>query len=105
MPVFMVAGVLQGIGSGVMLPALGTIVVTLCPADRKGAANGTLFSAVDLGIGAGALVWGVLAGFTGYGGVFLACAGCIVMAALVYWLTLRGQIQVYTQAHPGMEKI
>lgn len=105
MPMFMAAGALLGIGSGVMLPSLGTIVVTVCPPDRKGTANGTLFSAVDLGIGTGALLWGALAGFMGYAGVFLACGGCIVMGALVYWFWLRGQIRDFAQAHPDAEQL
>ncbi|MCH1624294.1 MFS transporter [Fredinandcohnia quinoae] len=58
-----VAGMLFGIGFGSLLPTLQSWTLSLTPANRRGVANGMFYSAIDLGIGLGGLVFGVLAQF------------------------------------------
>jgi MFS family permease len=57
---FMISAVIIGLGNGIIMPTLQAMVNNLVPAERRGAANSTYFSAVDLGIGAGMILMGIL---------------------------------------------
>lgn len=56
-----------GAGFGSVQPALQAWTINRVPANRRGAANATFFSAFDLGIGLGAVILGLLARVTTYG--------------------------------------
>ena len=55
------------------MAATQTLAVLRAPSDRVGAANATYSSCFDLGLGLGALLFGFVAEFTGYGMMFLIC--------------------------------
>lgn len=82
---FMIAGFLLGLGSGVVFPAFQAMVNNLVPAQRRGAANSTLFSGLDLGIGLGMLITGFLSHAIGLPHTYLLYAGLNVIA-LVFFL-------------------
>ena len=86
------AGILYGLGLGLVQPALAAIVVSLCPQNRRGVANATFFSTMDLGIAVGATLLGIVAETSGYASIFMVCAGCVVLSGLAYWFFLRKQI-------------
>ena len=46
---FLVAAVFFAIGYGTILPSLNAIVISLCAPHKRGAANSTFFSSLDLG--------------------------------------------------------
>ncbi len=92
---FLVAGTLYGFGLGLVQPALATIVVSLCPEHRRGVANATFFSTMDLGIAIGAALWGIVAEISGFATIFLASAICIVFSGMAYWFFLRKQILLF----------
>lgn len=50
LPVFILGGILAGLGTGTVQPILNAITIKLCPPDKKGAANATYFSACDFGM-------------------------------------------------------
>lgn len=68
--VFLVAAVLFGLGYGAVQPTLNAIVISKCSPSRRGAANATFFAALDLGIGVGAILWGVVSGAWGYPSIY-----------------------------------
>jgi predicted MFS family arabinose efflux permease len=77
---------LLGLGQGVATPSLQTMAVNLVPAERRGAANGTLFSAFDMGIGFGSYALGALGQSSGsYGTMYFAAAGAVLIAALLFF--------------------
>jgi MFS family permease len=82
---FMGAGFLLGIGSGIVFPTFQAMVNNLVPPQRRGAANSTLFSGLDLGIGLGMLVTGYLAQSIGLPLTYLVYGG-LNLLALVYFL-------------------
>jgi len=82
---FMVAGFLLGLGSGVVFPAFQAMVNNLVPPSRRGAANSTLFSGLDLGIGLGMLITGYLAHVIGLPHTYLIY-GALNLIALFYFL-------------------
>lgn len=89
---FLIAGVLYGLGYGSTQPTLNAIMVKLCPVERRGAANATFFSTMDIGIGLGAVMWGVVSQKAGFSCVYLASAVCVMLAFIGYVFTLRNQL-------------
>jgi len=84
---FLLAGFLLGLGLTSLVLALQTMAVNVVPPARRGAANATLFSAVDLGIGFGSYVLGVAADAAGsYAGMFLIAAGLLLLPAAMFFL-------------------
>lgn len=82
---FMFAGFLLGLGSGVVFPSFQAMVNNLVPPQRRGAANSTLFSGLDLGIGLGMLITGYLAHLIGLPLTYLIFGGLNILA-LVYFI-------------------
>ncbi len=87
---FIVSSILLGIGFGASQPSLQALTIMLAPPERRGAANATFFSAFDLGIGAGAILLGLLSGWVGYGMMYLISSLAGVIAIFLYWVLLGG---------------
>ena len=81
---FMTAGFLLGLGSGVVFPTFQAMVNNLVPPQRRGAANSTLFSGLDLGIGLGMLITGFLAHAIGLPHTYLIYGALNVIALLFF---------------------
>ena len=81
---FLLAGVLFGLGFGTIHPSMQAMAVQFVPPHRRGAANGTFFSAFDLGIGAGAIVWGAVSQAFDYNTMYLLAAGPGILALVAY---------------------
>lgn len=82
----LVAAVLCGVGAGTLLASGQVIAVASVPAERIGVATSTYFLLLDTGVGLGPLALGALVAVSGFGGMYLALAGVMVLAAAVYHL-------------------
>lgn len=91
--VFLLAGIIYGVGFGAVQPSLQAMVVQNIPPNRRGAANGTFFSAFDLGIGAGSLIWGAVSQAVGYSQMYLWAAIPAILGLLAYHLYGRQRLQ------------
>lgn len=80
----MVSAVFFGAGFGSMHSALQAWTINRVPANRRGVANGTYFSAFDLGIGAGSMLLGTLAKLTSYAMIYRSTAVLMVICLAVY---------------------
>ncbi len=84
-----IAALCYGAGFGAVQPSLMAWTINRVPPHRRGAANGTYFSAFDLGIGAGAMLLGTVAQLTSYSMMYrlslLLVAGFLV-TYLIYLL-------------------
>lgn len=89
---FLLAAILNGLGSGVLFPVFNSLVVGFCPIDRKGAANATYYVGIDIGIGGGSVIGGVISQRSGYASLYILSAVCVAVAWLVYYFTIRKQI-------------
>lgn len=89
LPYFLIAAIFYAIGFGSVQPTLNTIVISLCAPSKRGAANATFFSSMDLGIGLGAFVWGIVSQTYGYTAIYFGCAGFMVVAIVAYLILFK----------------
>jgi MFS family permease len=83
---FLAAGFLLGIGNGMLFPTFQAIVNNLAGPKRRGAANSTLFTAVDLGIGIGMVGAGVLSDFYSMQTMYAVAGGFALFSILPFLL-------------------
>ncbi|KOF02117.1 MFS transporter [Roseivirga seohaensis] len=86
---FMMCGVLVGMGNGLIMPTVQTMALNIVPIERRGAANATFFSAVDLGIGAGSIALGYVAEYYGIDTMFFICGLILLLPLAFYFLFVR----------------
>ena len=82
----LIAAAVSGLGGGAVTPLINIIVIRLCTPERRGVAMGTMNAAMDIGVGLGALVWGIMIDRTGFQAVYFASAAIIAVAAATYML-------------------
>ena len=81
---FSLAAIILGAGNGMVWPTLQTMIINMVEPHRRGVANSTYMSALDLGIGGGSIVLGWLAGFTSISIMYLLC-GLLTIVPLLYF--------------------
>lgn len=81
---FAVAGVLLGLGFGTQLAALQAAAIRLTSPARVGVAVSTYFFMLDLGLGVGPLLAGLLATVVGLGPMFALLGGVVAAGAVLY---------------------
>lgn len=82
--VLFLAASLYGLGFGTVQPALQAWAVNKAPDNRKGMANATFFSFFDLGVGMGAITFGLIASLTDYRFIYLASAVSLLCSISLY---------------------
>lgn len=92
LPMFLLVGVVYGIGFGTVQPILNALVISLSPPERRGAANATFAVAMDLGIGLGAVALGFLAQKTNYATMYGSSAIFALLALVMYYVFLRRKL-------------
>jgi MFS family permease len=89
-PFFLTAAFITGIGNGIVMPTINTMVINMVPASKRGVANATFFSSIDIGIGLGAILLGYLADSFGLANMFIICAlGLLFPMAYFYIFALK----------------
>ncbi len=86
---FIAVSLLLGMGFGIVGPAVQSMIVELVPASRRGTANSTYFTALDMGSGLGMLVGGSIASLWGYHGLYGVGVGLSILALILYLLCVR----------------
>ncbi len=84
----------MGIGNGLLFPTFQAMANNMIRPDRRGAANSTLFTGLDLGIGTGMILTGLLSGMIGLSSAYFLYS-ILNLAALVLFLTFS--IKHYTR--------
>ena len=82
---FYLAAVILGFGNGVVFPTFQTMTNNMVAAGRRGAASSTLFIAVDIGMGLGMILVGLVSQYFSTSTAFLVCSG-ICAAGLMLFL-------------------
>ncbi len=78
-----IAAILFGAGYGTITPSLQTWAVQKVSAEKSGAANATFFSSFDIGVGASALLLGILANWIDLAVIFRVASICFIAVALL----------------------
>lgn len=84
-----IAGILYGLGFGMVQPALQAWSVKKAPVNRRGMANATFFSFFDLGVGIGAIAFGQIAFLFGYSSIYVLCAISVFTSMIIYFIMLK----------------
>lgn len=84
LPVMIIAGVLLGFGSGPSMAIINIIGMKLAPANRRGAANATLYVAMDIGIASGSVLLGFVSASFGFTVTFIIAAIMIVIVLILF---------------------
>ncbi|MCC5920365.1 MAG: MFS transporter [Cyclobacteriaceae bacterium] len=82
---YLIAGFIIGVGNGIIMPVIQTMVINLVPADRRGVANGTFFSSIDLGIGIGSVILGYTSSVLGLANMFIVSAAFLFVSAILFF--------------------
>lgn len=83
---FIASSILMGVGFGIVHPTAMAMAINRVEPFRRGAANGTIFSAFDLGIGLGSILLGALSRMIGLDNMYLVCALIIVVPAILFYM-------------------
>lgn len=81
---FYISALVIGFGIGVVFPTFQTIVNNLATDRNRGAANSTLYTALDLGMGFGMIVSGLIAQYFSISTLFMICS-VVCVAGLVFF--------------------
>src|SRR5690625_3498334 len=83
--VFLLGAVFIGLGYGNFQSCSQALAIKLTPLNRMGLANSTYFIFLDIALGLGPLVLGLLISIIGFRGMYLSLAGVIVGSLFVYY--------------------
>jgi len=100
LPVFILAGLVYGIGFGAVMPPTQALSVLNVRPDRRGAATATYFLFLDLGLGMGSVLWGFVAQALSYDIMYLLVIIPSIFALLPYLLFAR-QAKVKQEVNIG----
>lgn len=82
--VMLVAAALMGYGAGTVQSSALALAVRMAPPEKLSLANSTFYALLDVGVGVGPLVLGIVEPFWGYRGLFLAMAILSVVSFAMY---------------------
>ncbi|MDN5199760.1 MFS transporter [Fulvivirgaceae bacterium BMA10] len=85
--IFLWSGFIIGLGNGIVMPTLQTMLVNMVPAERRGVATSTFYSAVDLGIGFGSVALGYIAELTSLSTMYLV-SGLLLLGPAIYFFII-----------------
>lgn len=93
----LIASLFYGLGYGAAHPSLQAWAINRSPANRKGAANGTFLSSLDLGYAVGAVVLGLIATHTNYAVMYRVSVLFLIAFAGIYGCHVIKNRQVYQE--------
>lgn len=89
-----VGGIFYGLGFGFIQPTVLAQCIRRAPQTRRGAANATYWTALDIGVASGSIGWGFVAGALGYGTMFLLTIIPVILALAIYLTGRKSNVAV-----------
>ena len=86
-----VLGIPIGLAQGAICPAVNTMMFRRCTRRRRSTVAAAYFSSIDLGIGLGALLFGVIEEYFGYNILFCIAALFAAASVVIYLLSLTNR--------------
>jgi MFS family permease len=81
---FYLSAIIIGFGNGVIFPTFSSMVNNLADSSHRGAANSTLYTAIDIGMGSGMILAGLIAQHFSISAFFWVCA-LVCAAGLLFF--------------------
>jgi len=81
---FYASAIILGFGNGVVFPTFQAMTNNMVPQNRRGAANSTLFTFVDIGMGIGMVLVGSISQHFSISAAFIVCSAICVVALLYF---------------------
>ncbi len=81
---FYIAAIIIGFGVGVVFPVFQSMVNNLADANHRGAANSTLYTALDVGMGFGMIMAGLIAEYISIAAIF-AISSVVCVIGLIFF--------------------
>jgi MFS family permease len=94
----LVTAVLFALAMAMVTPAINAMVVDVTAPSERGSALATFTSAMDLGIGAGSLLWGIVAQAFGLSALYQVATVAPLLGLLAYLLVVRNRTRPWTPA-------
>ncbi|MDO9534821.1 MAG: MFS transporter [Bacillota bacterium] len=82
-------GAIYGAGFGFLQPAMLALCLNSVPPEKRGAANATYWTAYDIGVAAGSVLWGPVAVALGYKTMFELTLVPVAIACFLYFMKKR----------------
>ncbi len=102
---YLISAFIIGTGNGIAMPSFQTMINTVVPGVRRGAANSTFFTAFDVGIGIGMIVTGSIAETFGLRISFLFCAFIGLVSLIFFEFTaLRHYVKHLRQNQENLDE-
>jgi MFS family permease len=92
---FYTAALILGFGNGVVFPTFQTMTNNMVPASRRGAASSTLFISVDIGMGLGMILAGIISQYFSIATAFLVCSGIGAAGLIIFLFITLGYYQLH----------
>ncbi len=89
---FLLAALFMGIGWGMVGPTIQALVMRNAPFNRRGAASATYYAAVDIGVGGGSMLGGILTQTIGYAATWAFNLVFIIGAMVMFLLVIRKKL-------------
>ncbi|MFM1655203.1 MFS transporter [Brevibacillus sp. B_LB10_24] len=86
------SAILYGIGFGSAQPTLQAATLNLVSPAKKGVAIASFFTAIDLGIGLGSIILGLVSQYLGYSFLFTVCAVSGFISLLIFAVFVRRRL-------------
>lgn len=86
---FVAAAILIGLGNCALQPTLQAMAVKKVPPERRGAANSTYFSGIDIGLALGMTLSGFVAKATSYSTMYLLLIIPLLISLVFYFFAVR----------------
>ncbi|TCP25968.1 putative MFS family arabinose efflux permease [Scopulibacillus darangshiensis] len=104
-PTLVIASILYGFGFGSVQPSLQAWAVDRSASDRKGAANGTFLSFMDLGVALGAVLLSTIAAAASYAIMYRVSSLCMVLFLIIYGVYLLKQRRSHDQTKGQIQAV
>lgn len=86
-----IGGIFFGIGFGLIQPGMLALCINYVPPSRRGAANATYWTAFDIGVALGSILWGMVTEIVGYEAMFKLGIIPPLLAMLYYFIWRKTQ--------------
>jgi MFS family permease len=82
-PQLLLIAFLSGLAQGAVVPVMNTMMFERCSPQRRGTASAAFFASVDIGLGLGSIIFGIIAAYS-YSCLYWGAMVCSVAALIVY---------------------